>query len=60
MAVASLFPGKEVTIHSYCPHCTESIAVKTKDREILSKEPDTVLLHFGVPFARWTEDMIHA
>jgi hypothetical protein len=55
-----LFPGKEVTIHSYCPHCTEAIVVKIKDGEILLKEPDSVLLHFGVPFAKWEEDIIHA
>jgi len=55
-----LFPGKEVTIHSYCPHCTEPIVVKTKDGEILSKEPDTVLLHFGVPFCRWMDNITHA
>ena len=55
-----MFPGKEVNIHSYCPHCTEPIVVKTKGGEVLSKEPDTVVLHFGVRFAKWPEDWIHA
>ena len=60
LAVCQLFPGKEVGIFSYCPHCAEPIEVWTKDGKILSRQPKGIVLHFGVPLARWFEDLLYA
>ena len=60
LAVCQMFPGKQVDVHCYCPHCYEPIEVKTKDGVVLWREPKTIVLNFGVPLRRWAEDVVHA
>ena len=55
-----MFPGKQVDIHCYCPHCYQPIELKTKDGVVLSREPQSIVLHFGVPVKQWGDDMVHA
>jgi len=55
-----MFPGKEVKVDCYCPHCYETMEVVTKDGAILSRRPKTIVVHFGVPLKRWAEDVVHA
>ena len=55
-----MFPGKQVDVHCYCPHCYEPIEVKTQDGVVLWREPKTIVLNFAVPLRRWAEDVVHA
>jgi len=38
----------------------EPIEVWTRDGRILSRQPKGIVLHFGVPLARWFEDLVYA
>lgn len=60
LAVSQLFPGKDVTIDSYCPHCMEPIQVRTRDGQIVARNPESIVLHFGVPLRNWFKDLVFA
>jgi len=60
LAVCQVLPGKDVTIRSYCPHCMEPIEVRTRDGQILSRKPESIVLHFAVPLRKWFEDLVFA
>ncbi len=47
-AINGLFPGKLVTVTSTCPDCWDKIVFRAKDRELVSIEPDTSVIHIGI------------
>ena len=55
-AINAMFPGKTVTIESMCPDCWEPIKVETKDRTLLSLQPEGALLHIGIHPDKFRED----
>ena len=44
-----LFPGKLVGIKTVCPDCKESIVVEMRDGDVVSCEPEGVVVHDNVP-----------
>jgi hypothetical protein len=46
-AIDALFPGKEVVIASSCPDCWQPIEMVVRDRQLLSLQPATAVVHWG-------------
>jgi alkylmercury lyase-like protein len=49
--------GSDGVVHTRCPDCDEQLAVTVKDGEV--EAPKGYLVHYGVPAARWYEDVAY-
>ncbi|MFQ5693855.1 MAG: organomercurial lyase, partial [Nitrospinota bacterium] len=57
LAMSFLFPGRHVEVDAYCRDCGEPIRLAMRDEELLEEEPRGLVVHLGVPIARWFEDL---
>lgn len=55
-----MFPGQRVQVDAYCRDCTEPIRIVMQDEHVLECEPAPLLVHLGVPVARWFDDLAFA
>lgn len=56
------FAGREVTLESYCACCLEPITIVSKDFEVQSATPESVLMHISLSPHDWntgSDDMVH-
>ena len=60
LAITYMFPGRTVAVEAHCRDCGDPIRIEMKDGEVLSQEPEGLLIHLGVPVARWFEDLPYA
>lgn len=60
LAISSMFPGQRVSIDAYCRDCGDRIKIEMQDGEVLEKSPPDLLIHLGVPVARWFDDLPYA
>jgi hypothetical protein len=51
------FPGKEVSVDSYCRDCAEPIQLRMRDGALLSQIPEGIVAHLGIPVAHWFDDL---
>lgn len=51
--------GSDVTVDSFCHHCGENIKIELRDQAIASALPPSVIVYFGIPAARWWDDVIN-
>jgi hypothetical protein len=60
MAISRMppFAGKEIRLESYCACCLEPTAISTRDGEILSRRPDTVMIHVSTSPWDWNKTNI--
>jgi alkylmercury lyase-like protein len=52
------FAGKEIRLESYCACCLEPVTIATRDGEILSRRPDTVMIHVSSSPWDWNKTNI--
>ena len=57
LAITFMFPGKTVSVEAHCRDCGDAIRVEMRDGEVLRDEPEGLLIHLGVPVAKWFEDL---
>lgn len=50
---------KDITIESFCHHCGEIIQIELSDEMVRSAEPKNALVYFGLPAARWWDNIVH-
>ncbi|MBI3286773.1 MAG: hypothetical protein HYZ68_01865 [Chloroflexi bacterium] len=50
--------GEPIHIQAVCPDCAEAIDVRLEAGGIAKIDPPTVVIHFGVPAARWWQDIV--
>lgn len=60
LAMTYLFAGRVVRTDAYCRDCGDAIVIEMRDGAVLRQEPAGLLLHLGVPVARWFEDLPYA
>src|SRR5207247_4892729 len=47
------FAGKEVRLESYCACCLAPVTLVTRDGEVLSRTPESVLIHVSTSPREW-------
>lgn len=47
-----LFPDQEIRIESRCLDCGESILIRMRNEDILEVNPETIVGHINLPFAK--------
>jgi Alkylmercury lyase len=52
------FAGKEVRLESYCSCCLEPVTIATRDGEVLSRQPESVLIHVSASPRDWNKTNI--
>jgi hypothetical protein len=57
-AVNAMFPGKTVRVHSSCPACWQRVSITARDRVLVSKEPESTVIHWGLPATAFRHDWI--
>lgn len=60
LAITYMFPGRTVEIEAHCRDCGYPLHIGMQDGEVLGEEPEDMLIHLGVPVARWFEDLPYA
>jgi hypothetical protein len=55
MAISKMppFAGKEVRLESYCACCLSPVSITTRDGEVLTRDPDSVLIHVSLSPWDW-------
>ena len=60
MAISKMppFAGKEIRLESYCACCLAPVTIVTRDGEILSRSPESVLIHVSASPWDWNKTNI--
>lgn len=60
MAISKMppFAGKEIRLESYCACCLAPVTIATRDGEILSCSPESVLIHVSASPSDWNKTNI--
>ena len=60
MAISKMppFAGKEIRLESYCACCLAPVTIATRDGEILSRSPESVLIHVSASPWDWNKTNI--
>jgi alkylmercury lyase-like protein len=60
MAISKMppFAGKEIRLESYCACCLAAVTIATRDGEILSCSPESVLIHVSASPSDWNKTNI--
>jgi hypothetical protein len=60
MAISKMppFAGKEIRLESYCACCLAPVTIATRDGEILSYSPESVLIHVSASPSDWNKTNI--
>ena len=60
LAMSEMFPGQKVSIDAYCRDCGDWIQFDMQDGEVLEQGRPDLLIHLGVPAAKWFDDLPYA
>jgi len=52
------FAGKELRLESYCPCCLDPVTIVMRDGEVLSRRPESVLIHVSTSPWDWNKTNI--
>jgi hypothetical protein len=60
MAISKMppFTGKEVRLESYCACCLAPVSIMTRDGEVISRQPESVLIHVSMSPWDWNKTNI--
>ena len=57
LAVWVFFPGKTVHVDIHCRDCGDPMSLDLRDAQIVAQSPADMVVHLGVPVARWFENL---
>lgn len=60
LGISFMFPGRRVRVDAYCRDCGDPIRLVMQDGAFVDQEPEGLVVHLGVPVARWFEDLAFA
>jgi hypothetical protein len=49
---------REEIIDSYCHHCAEEVKIHLRDGNVLSSNPEEVIVYLALPASQWWQDII--
>jgi alkylmercury lyase-like protein len=60
MAISKMppFAGKEIRLESYCACCLEPVTITTRDGEVLTRRPESILIHVSSSPFDWNKTNI--
>lgn len=60
LAMSEMFPGQRISIDAFCRDCGDRIQFDMQDGEVVGSGQPDLLIHLGVPVAKWFDDLPYA